>query len=177
MNAQPHLYFRLPATALIINLYITPPKYESGKGHQQIAVMHTELWLYKNPRIHYWFSWPSADSDRRRQLTCSVISDQYRISPTYPLGTETLAPSRIAWAIWKSRASAALVAARNASQISLRPSKAGAVSQNSSLFERNCPSVRGTSERHRMVSWQSGRFLRAAPKAMPAINGANSIQI
>jgi len=89
--------------------------------------------------------------------------------PTHPFGTETLAPSRMACAIWKSRPSAALVAARSASQISLRPSKAGAVSQNSSLLDLSCPSVSGTSDRHRMVSWQSGRFLRAAPMAMPRV--------
>lgn len=31
MNAQPHLYFRLPATALIINLYITPQSTSPAK--------------------------------------------------------------------------------------------------------------------------------------------------
>uniref|UniRef100_A0A182N7D0 Uncharacterized protein n=1 Tax=Anopheles dirus TaxID=7168 RepID=A0A182N7D0_9DIPT len=67
-----------------------------------------------------------------------------------------LAPSRIAWASWKSSASAALVAARSASHISFRPSKAGAVSQNSSRLLRSCPSVNGTSDFQRIVSWQSG---------------------
>lgn len=54
-----------------------------------------------------------------------------------------LAPSTIAWArVWSSVSAAAL----RASHISLLPSKAGAVSQNSSLLLLSWPSVRGTSE-------------------------------
>lgn len=92
---------------------------------------------------------------------CSRSFTLYQNEKTYPLGTEIFAPSNKACASSKSNDSAAVVAALRASQISLRPSKAGAVSQNSSLFERNCPSVSGTSERHRIVSWHSGLFLRA----------------
>lgn len=81
----------------------------------------------------------------------------------YPFGTDIFAPSKIACDNGKSNASAATVAARSASQISLRPSNAGAVSQNSSRFERNCPSVSGTSDFQRIGSWQSGWFFRGAP--------------
>lgn len=61
-------------------------------------------------------------------------------------------------------ASAATAAARSASQISFLPSNAGAVSQNSSRLLRNWPSVSGTSDFHRIVSWQSDWFFLSAPK-------------
>lgn len=86
---------------------------------------------------------------------------------TNPFGTDIFAPSKMACDNWKSNASAAIVAARNASQISLRPSNAGAVSQNSSRFDRNWPSVSGTSDFQRIVSWHSGWFLRGGPPLPP----------
>lgn len=60
-----------------------------------------------------------------------------------PCGSVILAPSTIAWASSWSLHSRATAAAFRASQISLRPSKAGAVSQNSSRLLRSCPSVIG----------------------------------
>jgi len=74
-----------------------------------------------------------------------------------------LAPSNIACANWKSVVSAAAVAALNASHISLRPSNAGAVSQNSSRLLRNWPSVKGTSDFQRIVSWHNGWFFLFVP--------------
>lgn len=74
-----------------------------------------------------------------------------------------LAPSNIACANWKSVVSAAAVAALNASHISLRPSNAGAVSQNSSLLLLNWPSVKGTSDFQRIVSWHNGWFFLLVP--------------
>lgn len=85
----------------------------------------------------------------------------------YPLGTDTLAPSKIACANWKSNDSAAIVAALNASQISFLPSNAGAVSQNSSRLLRNWPSVSGTSDFHRIVSWHKEWFFLGAPTLGP----------
>lgn len=75
-----------------------------------------------------------------------------------------LAPSSMACANWKSVNSAAAVAALRASHISLRPSKAGAVSQNSSRLLRSWPSVNGTSDFQRIDSWHNGWFLRLVPK-------------
>lgn len=49
-------------------------------------------------------------------------------------------------------------------QISFRPSKAGAVSQNSSRLLRSWPSVKGTSDFHRMVSWHNGWFFLICPE-------------
>ena len=70
-----------------------------------------------------------------------------------PVGSVMFAPSTIAWAhVWSSVSAAAL----KASQISFRPSKAGAVSQNSSLLLRSWPSVRGISEVHGGLSFFSG---------------------
>lgn len=85
----------------------------------------------------------------------------------YPFGTDIFAPSSIACDNSKSSDSAAAVAALSASQISLRPSNAGAVSQNSSRFDRNCPSVNGTSDFQRIVSWQSGWFFLGGPLLLP----------
>lgn len=85
----------------------------------------------------------------------------------YPFGTLIFAPSKMACDNWKSSASAATVAARNASHISFRPSNAGAVSQNSSRFERSWPSVSGTSDFQRIVSWHNGWFLRGGPPFPP----------
>lgn len=65
------------------------------------------------------------------------------------------APSTMAWAqVWSSVSAAAL----KASQISFRPSNAGAVSQNSSLLLRSWPSVSGISEVHGGRSFFSGWF-------------------
>lgn len=65
------------------------------------------------------------------------------------------APSTIAWAhVWSSVSAAAL----RASQISFRPSKAGAVSQNSSRLLRSWPSVSGICEVHGGRSFFSGWF-------------------
>lgn len=93
----------------------------------------------------------------------------FSVVSTDPFGTDIFAPSKMACDNWKSNASAATVAARNASQISLRPSNAGAVSQNSSRFDRSWPSVNGTSDFQRIVSWHSGWFLRGGPP-LPPIN-------
>lgn len=65
-----------------------------------------------------------------------------------PCGKVMQAPSTIACASSRSLHSAARAAARSASQISLRPSKAGAVSQNSSLLLLSWPSVIGYSLFH-----------------------------
>lgn len=65
-----------------------------------------------------------------------------------PCGRVMQAPSTIACASSRSLHSAARAAARSASQISLRPSKAGAVSQNSSLLLLSWPSVIGYSLFH-----------------------------
>lgn len=67
-----------------------------------------------------------------------------------------LAPSSIAWARSWSLHSRATAAAFKASQISLRPSKAGAVSQNSSLLLRSWPSVMGYSLFHLGLSFFRG---------------------
>lgn len=65
------------------------------------------------------------------------------------------APSTIAWAhVWSSVSAAAL----SASQISFRPSKAGAVSQNSSRLLRSWPSVSGICDVHGGRSFFSGWF-------------------
>lgn len=88
---------------------------------------------------------------------------------TNPFGTEIFAPSNIAWDNRKSNASAAIVAALKASQISFRPSNAGAVSQNSSLLLLNCPSVNGTSDFHLIVSWHNGWFFLGGPLPGPVI--------
>ncbi len=65
-----------------------------------------------------------------------------------PCGRVMQAPSTIACASSRSLHSAAKAAALRASQISFRPSKAGAVSQNSSLLLRSWPSVIGYSLFH-----------------------------
>lgn len=72
-----------------------------------------------------------------------------------PVGSVMFAPSTIACAqVWSSVSAAAL----NASQISFRPSKAGAVSQNSSLLDLSWPSVSGISEVHGGRSFFNGWF-------------------
>lgn len=65
-----------------------------------------------------------------------------------PCGRVMQAPSTIACASSRSLHSAARAAALSASQISFRPSKAGAVSQNSSLLLLSWPSVIGYSLFH-----------------------------
>ena len=65
-----------------------------------------------------------------------------------PCGRDMLAPSTMACANAWSPVSRAYAAAFKASQISLRPSNAGAVSQNSSRLLRSCPSVKGSSLFH-----------------------------
>lgn len=75
-----------------------------------------------------------------------------------PCGRVIQAPSTIAWASSRSLHSAARAAALSASQISLRPSKAGAVSQNSSLLLLSCPSVIGYSLFHFGRSFLRGSF-------------------
>lgn len=85
-----------------------------------------------------------------------LVSQVTQVQCKLPFGTDMFAPSKMAWAKTKSCASVAREAARRASHISLRPSKAGAVSQNSSRLLLSCPSVSGTSDFQRMVSWQSG---------------------
>lgn len=84
-----------------------------------------------------------------------------------PLGREIPAPSRMAWARSKSSASAASAAALRAFQISTLPSKAGAVSQNSSLLDLSCPSVRGMSDFHRIFSCLRGLFFVVVPPKRP----------
>lgn len=65
-----------------------------------------------------------------------------------PCGKVMQAPSTIACASSRSLHSTAKAAARSASQISFRPSNAGAVSQNSSLLLLSWPSVIGYSLFH-----------------------------
>jgi len=72
---------------------------------------------------------------------------------------EILAPSTIACARSRSPVSWAPAAAFSASQISLCPSNAGAVSQNSSRRLRSCPSVIGMSLFHLGFSGCNGWFL------------------
>lgn len=78
-----------------------------------------------------------------------------------PCGRVMQAPSTIACASSRSLHSTARAAALRASQISFRPSKAGAVSQNSSLLLLSCPSVIGYSLFHLGRS-----FLRGSLRAM-----------
>merc|ERR1719369_1240429 len=76
-----------------------------------------------------------------------------------PPGSEIPAPSSIAWAMAWSSLAAASTAAFSATQISVLPSNAGAVSQNSSRFALSWPSVRGMSLFQRTRSSFSGLFL------------------
>lgn len=78
-----------------------------------------------------------------------------------PCGRVMQAPSTIAWASSRSLHSRARAAALSASQISFRPSKAGAVSQNSSLLLLSWPSVIGYSLFHLGRS-----FLRGSLRAI-----------
>lgn len=75
-----------------------------------------------------------------------------------PWGSDMLAPSIMACAREWSPVSRAYAAAFSASQISFLPSKAGAVSQNSSRLDRSCPSVSGTSLFHFGFSGFKGWF-------------------
>lgn len=77
---------------------------------------------------------------------------------TVPCGKVMQAPSTMACASSRSLHSAARAAALSASQISFRPSKAGAVSQNSSLLLLSWPSVMGYSLFHFGRSFLSGSF-------------------
>lgn len=81
---------------------------------------------------------------KKRARVCIRV----RSAAFIPCGRVMQAPSTIACASSRSLHSAARAAARSASQISLRPSKAGAVSQNSSLLLLSWPSVIGYSLFH-----------------------------
>jgi len=81
------------------------------------------------------------------------------------------APSRIACASWWSPESRAWTDARNASQISDRPSKAGAVSQNSSRFCCSWASVSRTSLFHFGRRCFSGLLCPTAP---PIVTGTHT---
>lgn len=81
-----------------------------------------------------------------------------------PCGRVMQAPSTIAWASSRSLHSRARAAALSASQISFRPSNAGAVSQNSSLLLLSWPSVIGYSLFHLGRS-----FLRGSLRAVENI--------
>lgn len=82
----------------------------------------------------------------RRACVCVCIHVQ--LGGFIPCGRVMQAPSTIACASSRSLHSAARAAALSASQISFRPSKAGAVSQNSSLLLLSWPSVIGYSLFH-----------------------------
>lgn len=75
-----------------------------------------------------------------------------------PFGQVMLAPSTMAWERACSPFSSSWAAPRRASQISFRPSKAGAVSQNSSLLLLSCPLVKGISLFHFGLSALRGWF-------------------
>lgn len=89
----------------------------------------------------------------------NLLPSSSQHSSKVPPGKDMLAPSTMACARAQSPPSAATAAALRASQISRRPSKAGAVSQNSALFERNWPSVIGVSLLHLSGSFRKAWFL------------------
>ena len=87
------------------------------------------------------------------EISSRHASVDLKLVECVPVGSVMFAPSTMAWAhVWSSVSAAAL----KASQISFRPSKAGAVSQNSSLLLRSWPSVSGISEVQGGLSFFSG---------------------
>lgn len=146
------------------HLYPFPVKTVSAR-HQPAAISPPRVsWLHTGVCAHLPLRNPSV---MREALNCEhehdcrtgrcaqiypSVDNKRKINPpgvrsslaaTVPCGSVMLAPSRMAWASRWSLLSKALAAARNASQISFLPSKAGAVSQNSSLLLRSWPSVIG----------------------------------
>lgn len=89
-------------------------------------------------------SWMKHISISERLCVCVHVP----VGGFIPCGRVMQAPSTIACASSRSLHSAARAAALSASQISFRPSKAGAVSQNSSLLLLSWPSVIGYSLFH-----------------------------
>lgn len=98
--------------------------------------------IYSLQLIAGWSTFPYM----REERVCVCIHVQ--LGGFIPCGRVMQAPSTIACASSRSLHSAARAAALSASQISFRPSKAGAVSQNSSLLLLSWPSVIGYSLFH-----------------------------
>lgn len=121
--------------------------------------------------MHLYSKWPDIYS---LQFIAGWITFQYQrwciasvpVNGFIPCGRVMQAPSTIACASSGSLHSEARAAARSASQISLRPSKAGAVSQNSSRLLLSWPSVIGYSLFHFGRSFLRGSLRPDGRKAV-----------
>lgn len=129
-------------------------------NYSSCNLLTTEAWNLQCP-LTFWelLQWASTRAGRPKAFTaysadfpylskCARVCVAVQSGVFIPCGRVMQAPSTMACASSRSLHSAARAAARSASQISLRPSKAGAVSQNSSLLLLSWPSVIGYSLFH-----------------------------